>query len=68
MSLHFMIILLYFFLSRRKSKRLVHQLECNPHKMVKCFSRSAAGNSLSKPHILRPPPILKDTISYLLNE
>ncbi|XP_015364660.1 PREDICTED: SAC3 domain-containing protein 1-like isoform X2 [Diuraphis noxia] len=52
----------------RKSKRLVHQLECNPHKMVKCFSRSAAGNSLSKPHILRPPPVLRDTISYLLNE
>lgn len=64
-----MIIFVYFFfLSRRKSKRLVHQLECNPHKMVKCFSRSAAGNSLSKPHILRPPPVLRDTISYLLNE
>ncbi|XP_022179845.1 germinal-center associated nuclear protein-like [Myzus persicae] len=52
----------------RKSKRLVHQLECNPHKMVKCFSRSAAGNSLSKPHILRPTPVLRKTISYLLNE
>ncbi|XP_027838660.1 SAC3 domain-containing protein 1-like isoform X1 [Aphis gossypii] len=52
----------------RKSKKLVHQLECDPHKMVKCFSRSAAGNLLSKPHILRPPSVLKNTISYLLNE
>lgn len=57
-----------FFLSRRKSKKLVHQLECDPHKMVKCFSRSAAGNLLSKPHILRPPSVLKNTLSYLLNE
>ncbi|CAI6350823.1 unnamed protein product [Macrosiphum euphorbiae] len=52
----------------RTSKRLVHQLEFKPHKMVKCFSRSAAGNSLSKPHILRPPPVLRKTVSYLLNE
>ncbi|XP_060867411.1 SAC3 domain-containing protein 1-like isoform X2 [Metopolophium dirhodum] len=36
--------------------------------MVKCFSRSAAGNSLSKPHILRPPSVLRNTVSYLLNE
>ncbi|XP_026815338.1 germinal-center associated nuclear protein-like [Rhopalosiphum maidis] len=52
----------------RKSKKLVHQLECAPYKMVKCFSRSAAGSSLNKPHILRPPSVLKNTISYLLNE
>uniref|UniRef100_A0A2H8TUE0 MCM3-associated protein n=1 Tax=Melanaphis sacchari TaxID=742174 RepID=A0A2H8TUE0_9HEMI len=52
----------------RKSMKLVHQLECDPYKMVKCFSRSAAGNLLSKPHILRPPPVLKNTVKYLLNE
>lgn len=57
-----------FCLSRRKHQRSVHLLECHPQKMVKCFSRSAAGCSLDKPYILRPPSVLKDTISYLINE
>lgn len=56
------------FLCRRKSQKLVHQLEYEPNKMIKCYSRSTAGRSLNKPHLLRPLSIMKDTISYLLNE
>lgn len=53
---------------RRKSQKLIHQLERDPYNIVKSFSRSAAGRALNKPSILRPPSILKNTISYLLNE
>ncbi|XP_050432574.1 SAC3 domain-containing protein 1 isoform X2 [Adelges cooleyi] len=58
----------------RKNKKLVHQLEvtakneCDSKKMVKCFSRSAAGRVLNKPSLLRPPKVLSDTITYLLKE
>ncbi|VVC45909.1 Domain of unknown function DUF89,SAC3/GANP/THP3 [Cinara cedri] len=55
-------------ITMRKSRKLLHQLERDPYQMVKCFSRSAAGCSLNKPHLLRPPSVLMNTISYLLND
>ncbi|XP_050539433.1 germinal-center associated nuclear protein-like isoform X2 [Daktulosphaira vitifoliae] len=36
--------------------------------MVKSFCRSAAGISMNKPSLLRPPQILIDTITYLIKE
>lgn len=36
-------------------------------KMVKMFSRSAAGKDLTNPEDLRPPPVLKKTVNYLLS-
>lgn len=60
--------LVNFCFFRRTSHKLVHQLECVPNTMVKCFKRSAAGCSLNNPNLLRPPSVLKTTISYLLNE
>ncbi|XP_025417135.1 SAC3 domain-containing protein 1-like isoform X2 [Sipha flava] len=52
----------------RKHQHSIHLLENDPQKMVKCFSRSAAGCLLDKPHLLRPPSVLIDTISYLIKD
>jgi len=55
-------------MTMRKSQKLVHQLETDSKQMIKRYSRSAAGSSLNKPHLLRPPSVLMNTISYLVND
>ncbi|EFN89693.1 80 kDa MCM3-associated protein [Harpegnathos saltator] len=40
----------------------------DPAKVVKCFSRSAAGQVMTNPDSLRPPHILLSTIRYLFTE
>lgn len=64
----------------REQQRLLHILEIVPgtenyklpkadkNKMVKCFSRSAAGKCFLEPENLRPPNILLRTVNYLLDE
>ncbi|XP_057656041.1 SAC3 domain-containing protein 1 isoform X1 [Diorhabda carinulata] len=64
----------------REQQRLLHILEIIPdtvnnklpkadkNKMVKCFSRSAAGKCFLKPENLRPPNVLLRTVNYLLDE
>nr|CAH7712974.1 unnamed protein product [Callosobruchus chinensis] len=62
----------------RENERLLHILEILPgtekdrkpkadrHRIVKCFSRSAAGKKLENPKNLRPASVLLQTIHYLL--
>lgn len=64
----------------RQREGLVHQLEAIPgtenkrnliadqSRMVKSFSRSAAGVNMTVASNLRPPEILRQTVSYLLHE
>ncbi|CAG9768870.1 unnamed protein product [Ceutorhynchus assimilis] len=64
----------------REKERLLHVLEMVPgtekhkkpqsdrSKMVKSFSRSAAGKQLQNPKNLRPPSVLLETIHYLFDE
>lgn len=53
---------------------MVHILETDSHtnqsegkseKMIKTYCRSAAGQTLIKSELLRPPSVLKDTINYI---
>lgn len=65
---------------RREHEGLLHKLEmlpgtentrkpkADPSRMVKSFSRSAAGTKMSVAKNLRPPDVLRRTISYLLHE
>lgn len=57
-------------ISRRRKEGLIHALEKPPDKtkMIKSFSRSAAGKNLLDPKSLRPPEILLKTVNYLLTE
>ncbi|XP_054270669.1 SAC3 domain-containing protein 1 isoform X2 [Macrosteles quadrilineatus] len=43
------------------------RLTADRRKMVKMYTRSAAGKDLLQPDLLRPPPILRRTINYLLS-
>ncbi|XP_072155765.1 SAC3 domain-containing protein 1 [Bemisia tabaci] len=67
----------------RSKERMIHILETNldlqtfrqtknipadSNRMVKKFSRSAAGQELSHPELLRPPEVLLRTVNYLLSE
>jgi hypothetical protein len=62
-----------FDFSRLKNK-MVHRLELGPGggghlRLVKCFSRSAAGSQAkTKPEELRPPNICLKTADYLINK
>lgn len=42
--------------------------EFDPHKIVKCFNRSAAGSETANPTNLRPFPVLMKTIRYLYED
>ncbi|CAK1552656.1 unnamed protein product [Leptosia nina] len=52
----------------RERENLVHILEVvnKKHKLVKCFSRSAADAHMAIPRLLRPFNILRDTVKHLL--
>ncbi|GFR30261.1 germinal-center associated nuclear protein [Trichonephila clavata] len=62
----------------RESKNLLHFFEINhaikkeikahPTKVIKQYTRSAAGKELLSPTELRPSPILLKTVNYLINE
>lgn len=64
----------------RENKRLLHILETLPRasnsekpvadrkKVVKCYSRSAAGKAMENPKYLRPTNVLLRTINYLLQD
>lgn len=64
---------------RREKNGLIHILETDPahdgksrkansSRMIKSYNRSAAGQVLTKPEILRPPVILLKTLTYIFNE
>lgn len=67
-------------LRMREREGLLHKFEvlagtehdkkpkADPMKIIKCFSRSAAGQNVSSPWNLRPPEVLLQTISYLLHD
>ncbi|XP_011054143.1 PREDICTED: germinal-center associated nuclear protein isoform X2 [Acromyrmex echinatior] len=40
----------------------------DPMKIVKCFSRSAAGQIMTDPNLLRPPHVLLSTVRYLFTK
>lgn len=42
--------------------------KADPSRMVKSFSRSAAGAKLNNARNLRPAPVLRQTVAYLLHE
>ncbi len=42
--------------------------QADPNKIVKSFSRSAAGHKMPSPSDLRPFPVLDMTVSYLIQE
>ncbi|XP_072743056.1 germinal-center associated nuclear protein isoform X2 [Anoplolepis gracilipes] len=46
----------------------VKKHEADPAKIIKCFSRSAAGQDMTDPYSLRPPHVLLATIRYLFTE
>ncbi|XP_050345135.1 germinal-center associated nuclear protein [Nymphalis io] len=52
----------------RKKEKLVHVLEVtgSGYKLIKSYSRSAASANMAVPRLLRPYPVLFDTIHYLL--
>ncbi|XP_019764858.2 germinal-center associated nuclear protein isoform X1 [Dendroctonus ponderosae] len=54
----------------RRKEGLIHPLEKPPDKtkMIKSFSRSAAGKNLLDAKSLRPPETLLKTVNYLLTE
>ncbi|GBL80452.1 Germinal-center associated nuclear protein [Araneus ventricosus] len=47
---------------------LKHEIKADPKKVVKQFSRSAAGKQLLSPSDLRPSPILLKAVNYLIEE
>lgn len=65
---------------KREKDNLIHILEtdnlnvrrknrkANPAKMVKSYSRSAAGQTLTCPDLLRSPSVLLNTVHYLLEK
>ncbi|XP_065217397.1 germinal-center associated nuclear protein [Planococcus citri] len=63
---------------KREKERLIHILETDPQntsktriaekcRMIKSYRRSAAGQELTKPELLRPPAILLQTLDYIFN-
>lgn len=48
--------------------RQTKNIPADSNRMVKKFSRSAAGQELSHPELLRPPEVLLRTVNYLLSE
>ncbi|XP_012057346.1 PREDICTED: germinal-center associated nuclear protein [Atta cephalotes] len=42
--------------------------KADPMKIVKCFSRSAAGQVMTDPNLLRPPHVLLSTVQYLFTK
>lgn len=64
----------------RETEGLLHRLElsdcekikrlptADPQKTIKCFTRSAAGLETPPAHLLRPGPILLQTVRYLMQE
>nr|XP_034840422.1 germinal-center associated nuclear protein [Maniola hyperantus] len=54
----------------RTKEKLVHVLEVTTsgHKLVKSYCRSAADSNMVVPRLLRPFPVLSDTVHYLLLE
>ncbi|EZA60969.1 germinal-center associated nuclear protein isoform X2 [Ooceraea biroi] len=48
--------------------RNVKKPKADPAKTIKCFSRSAAGQNMTDPYALRPPPVLLYTIRYLFTK
>ncbi|XP_018357186.1 PREDICTED: germinal-center associated nuclear protein isoform X2 [Trachymyrmex septentrionalis] len=42
--------------------------KADPMKIVKCFSRSAAGQIMTDPNLLRPPHVLLSTVRYLFTK
>ncbi|XP_018318180.1 uncharacterized protein [Mycetomoellerius zeteki] len=42
--------------------------KADPVKIVKCFSRSAAGQVMTDPNLLRPPHVLLSTVQYLFTK
>lgn len=64
---------------RREKERLIHILETDPKnstktriadksRMIKSYRRSAAGQELTKPELLRPPSILLQTLDYIFTK
>lgn len=54
----------------RIREHMIHVLEVvgSEKKLVKCYSRSAADATMAVPRFLRPYPILRNTVIYLLFE
>lgn len=42
--------------------------KADPEKTIKCFSRSAAGQVMTDPNLLRPPRVLISTVRYLFTK
>ncbi|XP_011168263.1 SAC3 domain-containing protein 1 isoform X1 [Solenopsis invicta] len=42
--------------------------KADPAKTIKCFSRSAAGQVMTDPNLLRPPRVLLSTVRYLFTK
>ncbi|KYN06755.1 80 kDa MCM3-associated protein [Cyphomyrmex costatus] len=42
--------------------------KADPAKIIKCFSRSAAGQVMTDPNMLRPPHVLLSTVRYLFTK
>lgn len=70
----------YIIIFRREKEGLLHLLEiksdtiqqkrprADHSRIIKAYSRSAAGRNMAKPEDLRPPDILLQTLNYLLHE
>ena len=54
------------FMLRRKDHNLVRHFETNFETAVKCYSRSAAGQSACKAENIRDLKTLTNTVNYLL--
>jgi len=42
--------------------------KADPAKTIKCFSRSAAGQVMTDPNLLRPPHVLLSNVPYLFTK
>ncbi|XP_070151377.1 germinal-center associated nuclear protein [Polyergus mexicanus] len=51
-----------------KDTECMRRRKADPAKIIKCFSRSAAGQNMTDPYSLRPPHVLLSTIRYLFIE
>lgn len=70
----------YFIPIRREKEGLLHRFEidektkhlkrpkADPNKIIKSFSRPAAGQIMTDPSLLRPGPVLLSTIKYLFTK
>ncbi|XP_039301154.1 SAC3 family protein 2-like [Nilaparvata lugens] len=51
-----------------QEKKWREKLICDRARAVKCYHRSAAGMDMQNPHLLRPPHVLRQTVTYLLTQ